>query len=68
MVLAVRAVTVTARVRYRQGVIALGTADSQPWALGGTADLHGGQRFTVGRQDLPLILIQELGFEGFDNR
>jgi hypothetical protein len=32
------------------------------------ADLHGGKRLAMRRQDLPLVLIQERGFKGFDDR
>ncbi|VAW79549.1 hypothetical protein MNBD_GAMMA15-1273, partial [hydrothermal vent metagenome] len=67
-VLTVRTVAVTARVQHRQGVIAPGTACPQPWAARRATDFHGGQRVTVRRQDLVLILIQELGFEGFNDR
>ena len=67
-VLAVWTVAMAARVRHRHGVIALGTACPQSWTLRGATDFHGGQRLTMRWQDLPLVLIQELGFKGFDDR
>jgi len=68
MVLTVRAVAVATRVRHRHGVLALGAACSQAWAVMRPADLHGGKRLAMRRQDLPLVLIQERGFKGFDDR
>ena len=68
VVLTVRAVAMTARVRQRDLVIALGAACLHPWAVTGTTHLQGGKRLAMRWQDLPLVLIQECGFKGFDYR
>jgi hypothetical protein len=68
MMLAVGTAAMATGVRHPALVGTLGTVRQHQGALRSATDLQGGQGLAMARQDRALVVFQEGGFEGLNNR
>jgi len=68
VMLAVGAMAVPTGMGYQDLAVTRGALHQHAGAVRGTTGLHGGQRLAMTRQDLFLVLLQERGLKGFDER